>query len=105
MSVACALQVTAGVTVRSGKTAPALASFCSWGVSDPLKVPKTVDAMRKRGIDEAQIEQIVWRNPIAFFGQSGRLDLGDDGAPLGVDQRELFEGNSVLRGQTPIVER
>ena len=80
-------------------------SAADWGVSDPLKVPKTVAAMRARGIAEAAIETIVWRNPVTFFGQSGRLDLGDaEGAPAKVDQRALFEGNSVLRGQTPRVE-
>ena len=36
-----------------------------------------------------------------FFAQSGRLDVADD--VLAVDQRKLFEGNSVLRGQTPRV--
>jgi predicted metal-dependent TIM-barrel fold hydrolase len=80
-------------------------SAADWGVSDPLKVPKTVDLMRKSGISEADIEQIVWRNPIAFFAQSGRLDITADSALLAIDQRELFEGNSVLRGQTPVVER
>jgi predicted metal-dependent TIM-barrel fold hydrolase len=79
-------------------------SAADWGVSDPLKVPKTVEAMREQGITEEAIEQIVWRNPIAFFAQSGRLDLGEESAPLKVDQRQLFEGNSVLRGQTPRVE-
>jgi predicted metal-dependent TIM-barrel fold hydrolase len=80
-------------------------SAADWGVSDPLKVPKTVEVMRQRGIAEAVIEQIVWQNPIAFFGQSGRLDLSDANQAPAVDQRELFEGNSVLRGQTPIVGR
>jgi predicted metal-dependent TIM-barrel fold hydrolase len=80
-------------------------SAADWGVSDPLKVPKTVDAMREQGIAESAIEQIVWRNPIAFFAQSGRLDLDPDSELLAVDQRELFEGNSVLRGQTPRVQR
>jgi uncharacterized protein len=79
-------------------------SAADWGVSDPLKVPKTAQAMREVGISEDAIEQIVWHNPIAFFGQSGRLDLGEMNAPLKVDQRQLFEGNSVLRGQTPVVE-
>ncbi len=80
-------------------------SAADWGVSDPLKVPKTVEAMRAQGIAESAIEQIVWRNPIAFFAQSGRLDVELDSELLAVDQRELFEGNSVLRGQTPRVQR
>ncbi len=80
-------------------------SAADWGVSDPLKVPKTAQLMRESGIAEDAIEQIVWRNPIAFFKQSGRLDLDEGSTHMPVDQRELFEGNSVLRGQTPRVQR
>jgi uncharacterized protein len=76
-------------------------SAADWGVSDPLKVPKTAKLMRESGIAESAIETICWDNPVAFFAQSGRLDLDD--APK-VDQRALFEGNSVLRGQTPRVD-
>jgi uncharacterized protein len=79
-------------------------SAADWGVSDPLKVPRTAEAMRKAGIPEAAIERIVWRNPIAFFAQSGRLDLPADEESSRIDQRELYQGNSVLRGQTPRVE-
>ncbi|MBT7666733.1 MAG: hydrolase TatD, partial [Rhodospirillaceae bacterium] len=79
-------------------------SAADWGVSDPLKVPKTVAAMREAGIAESDIETVVWHNPIAFFGQSGRLDLGADGGRPRVDQSELWEGNSVLRGQEAVVE-
>lgn len=76
-------------------------SAADWGVSDPLKVPKTAQAMREAGIEEAVIEKICWSNPVAFFAQSGRLEPAMLEAPLSVDQRDLFEGNSVLRGQTP----
>jgi predicted metal-dependent TIM-barrel fold hydrolase len=77
-------------------------SAADWGVSDPLKVPKTRDAMRAAGIADATLEQVFWRNPVAFFAQSGRLD--DIEAPVSVDQRQLHEGNSVLRGQAPRVD-
>jgi predicted metal-dependent TIM-barrel fold hydrolase len=79
-------------------------SAADWGVSDPLKVPKTAAAFREAGITPEAIETVVWRNPISFFSQSGRLDLTIDGGRPTIDQRALFEGNSVLRGQTPIVE-
>jgi hypothetical protein len=78
-------------------------SAADWGVSDPLKVPKTRDAMRAAGIADDAIATIFWRNPVAFFAQSGRLV--DIEMPLVVDQRELHEGNSVLRGQSPRVDR
>jgi uncharacterized protein len=76
-------------------------SAADWGVSDPLKVPKTAQAMREAGITEEAIETICWRNPIAFFAQSGRFEPSELESPLGVDQTELWEGNSVLRGQAP----
>jgi predicted metal-dependent TIM-barrel fold hydrolase len=72
-------------------------SAADWGVSDPLKVPKTAKAFREVGISEADIETILWRNPIQFFGIDA-AELGD----ARIDQAQLFEGNSVLRGQTPI---
>jgi predicted metal-dependent TIM-barrel fold hydrolase len=80
-------------------------SAADWGVSDPLKVPKTAALMREGGISEADIEKIVWTNPVTFFGQSGRLDLGSAEDGPAIDQTQLWEGNSVLRGQQPIVKR
>jgi predicted metal-dependent TIM-barrel fold hydrolase len=74
-------------------------SAADWGVSDPLKVPKTAQTMREAGITEAAIETICWKNPIAFFAQSKRFDPSELERPLSVDQTELFQGNSVLRGQ------
>jgi len=79
-------------------------SAADWGVSDPLKVPKTAAAMAAAGIDEDSIVQICWNNPVQFFAQSGRLELQMVETRASVDQRVLFEGNSVLRGQTPRVE-
>ena len=77
-------------------------SAADWGVSDPLKVPKTRDAMRAAGIADATLAQVFWSNPVGFFAQSGRLD--DIEQPPVVDQRQLHEGNSVLRGQAPRVD-
>lgn len=80
-------------------------SAADWGVSDPLKVVKTRDAMRAAGIPDASLVRVLWSNPIEFFAQSGRLDLGELEADVAVDQRLLHEGNSVLRGQAPRVDR
>ena len=79
-------------------------SAADWGVSDPLKVPKTVEAMRRAAIGEQEIETIVWHNPVTFFAQSGRLDAADLESTATVDQRDLWEGNSVLRGQLPRID-
>ena len=76
-------------------------SAADWGVSDPLKVPKTAALMRSEGIGDDAISRICWENPTTFFAQSGRLTID---AESKVDQRALFEGNSVLRGQTPRVD-
>lgn len=72
-------------------------SAADWGISDPLKVPKTIDVMRAQGIDDAIIQRIVWDNPVAFFSQSGKLDLAD--ATPAIDRSQKFETNSVLRGE------
>jgi predicted metal-dependent TIM-barrel fold hydrolase len=79
-------------------------SAADWGVSDPLKVPKTAAIMREAGITEEMIEQIMWSNPADFFAQSDNLSLADIDRRPSINQTELFEGNSVLRGQTPVVE-
>lgn len=87
---------------KYGKERIIINSAADWGVSDPLKVPKTVAAMRDAGIPAADIETIAWTNPATFFDQSGRLEGIE--LPEVVDQRKLWEGNSVLRGQSPRVE-
>ena len=79
-------------------------SAADWGVSDPLKVPKTARKMREAGISVADIEKIVWHNPLGFFSQSGKIDRAELDKAKGIDQRELWEGNSVLRGQQPVVQ-
>jgi len=90
---------------KYGPTRILINSAADWGVSDPLKVPKTVAAMREAGISESEIETIVWRNPVAFFSQSGQLDFDEAAEKRGIDQTRLWEGNSVLRGQPPLIER
>ena len=71
-------------------------SACDWGVSDPLKVAKTVAAMQEAGFDEDDVDKVVWRNPLEFFAQSGRLILDDLGDR---DLAATFEGNTLLRGE------
>jgi hypothetical protein len=74
-------------------------SAADWGISDPLKVPKTAAVMREQGIAEDVVRRIVWDNPVAFFAQSGRLDAHElESAPT-VDRADKFESNSVLRGE------
>jgi uncharacterized protein len=84
------------IVERMGPERILVNSACDWGVSDPLKVPKTVTAMRDAGIDEEQIERIVWHNPVEFFSRSGRLILDELGER---DLAATFEGNTLLRGE------
>jgi len=72
-------------------------SAADWGKSDPLKVPKTVAALLAAGVAGTDVQRLVWDNPIALFGQSGRLEIeaADAEAP---DPQATFAGNSILRG-------
>lgn len=70
-----------------------LNSAADWGRSDPLKVAKTADAMAVAGFTEAQIDTVVWDNPVTFFRQSGRLVVDEADVPVGE-----FAGSSIKRG-------
>ena len=70
-------------------------SAADWGISDPLKVSKTVAAMQEAGFSDEDVDRLVWLNPVEFFGQSGRLELED----VEYDRAETFAGSSVLRGE------
>ncbi|MEB3366372.1 TatD family hydrolase [Saccharopolyspora mangrovi] len=72
-------------------------SAADWGHSDPLKTAKTGRAMFEAGFSEDDVDRVLWRNPVEFYGQSGRLLLD----PVEADPTAAFEGNSVLRGQRP----
>ena len=76
-------------------------SAADWGVSDPMMVPRTAVKLEQAGVGRDRIEQLVWRNPVAFFAQSGRLDEALLRQPARANLRETFDGNSVLRGQDP----
>jgi hypothetical protein len=78
-------------------------SSADWGVSDPLAVPATAALMLERGIAPEHVHAACYANALAAYGQSGQISESHWLAPEAVDQRELFEGNSVLRGQTPRV--
>ena len=89
------------IVVEYGVDRMIINSACDWGVSDPLMIPRTIVKLQQARVPDADIEQLVWKNPIAFFAQSGRLQESDLAWPASADLRETFEGNSVLRGQDP----
>lgn len=78
-------------------------SSADWGVSDPLAVPKTARLMLAAGIPEADVQRMTYGNALAVFGKSGNMKEEHFASPELVDQRKLYEGNSVLRGQDPKV--
>ncbi len=79
-------------------------SSADWGVSDPLAVPKVARLMISRGIAEHDVHMSCYQNALDAYGQSGQMREQDWLDPAPIDQRTLFEGNSVLRGQPPRVD-
>jgi uncharacterized protein len=67
-------------------------SAADWGRSDPLLTVATAEAMLDAGFTPDDVEQVMWWNPVTFYGQSGRLDLTVESAEA------TFAGSSILRG-------
>ena len=72
-------------------------SAADWGRSDPLTTYRTGEAMLAAGFDDDDVDRILWRNPVEFYGQSGRLDLDEPSATDAAVPAE-FAGNSIMRG-------
>lgn len=80
-------------------------SACDWGISDPLGVAKTSQLAIERGVPPADVTLACYANALAAYGQSGQMAESDWLAPIGVDQRLLYHGNSILRGgRDPVVD-
>ncbi len=70
-------------------------SSADWGKADPLSVPRTAALLERRGVSRAEIQRLVWDNPVAFFGAK-RLALPADGekpdpAPASVTHSRIRE--------------
>jgi predicted metal-dependent TIM-barrel fold hydrolase len=89
---------------RYGSTRVLIDSSADWGKSDPLAVPKTARLMLERGIARSDVEAICYGNALAAFGQSGQMKEEHWLNPAPRDERLLYQGNSVLRGQQPRVD-
>lgn len=80
-------------------------SACDWGISEPLGVAKTARLALERGIDKEQVRKVCYQNALDAYGQSGQMNEEDWLNPPPVDQRTVYEGNSILRGERePVVE-
>jgi uncharacterized protein len=52
------------------------------------------------------IHKVIYSNALAVYGLNGEMNEQHWLAPAAIDQRTLYEGNSVLRGgQTPRIEQ
>lgn len=81
---------------RHGTERMIVNSAADWGRSDPLKTRATGEAMLRAGFTDADVERVLWHNPVAFYGQSGRLNL--EPLPGFSADAATFADNSVLRG-------
>ncbi|MEO3814211.1 TatD family hydrolase [Sphaerisporangium sp. B11E5] len=70
-------------------------SAADWGISDPLLTLETGRAMLEAGFGEDDVDRVLWRNPVEFYSQSGRLDLTGTAA---ASAEPTFAGSSIKRG-------
>lgn len=80
-------------------------SACDWGISEPLGVAKTAKLALERGISEEHVRLVCYQNALSAYGQSGQMHEDDWLNPAAIDQRTVYEGNSILRGgREPLVQ-
>ena len=80
-------------------------SACDWGISEPLGVAKTAHLALQRGIPEEHVKLVCYQNALDAYSQSGQMKEDDWLNPEPIDQRTVYEGNSILRGgRDPVVE-
>jgi predicted metal-dependent TIM-barrel fold hydrolase len=80
-------------------------SACDWGISDPLGVAKTAQLALASGILAETVRAVCYANALEVYGKSGQIKESDWLEPSAIDQRTLFEGNSILRGgREPVIE-
>lgn len=79
-------------------------SSADWGVSDPLAVPKTASLMLKRGVSMEDVRKTCYQNALDAFSKNGKMREAHWLQPDSVNQSQLFNDNSVLRGQKPRID-
>lgn len=92
------------VVKKYGSTDIIVDSSADWGVSDPLAVPKTASLMLKSGISKEHVIKTCYQNALDAFGKNGKMKESDWMNAKGINQTELYNNNSVLRGQNPKIE-
>ena len=72
-------------------------SAADWGHSDPLLTARPAGRCWRPDSPSDDVDRVLWRNPVEFYGQSGRLDLDPvPGLRRQLPRRGRREGNSVL---------
>jgi hypothetical protein len=73
-------------------------SACDWGISDCLGVAKTAKLALDSGVPDEVVRKACYANALAVYGKSGQINEADWLDPPEIDQRTLYEGNTILRG-------
>jgi len=92
------------VVRKYGSTDIIVDSSADWGVSDPLAVPKTAGLMLRSGIPKEDVIKTCYQNALDAFGKNGKMKESHWLNAKGINQTELFNDNSVLRGQEPKID-
>ena len=71
-------------------------SAADWGRSDPLLTRATGEAMLAAGFTDDDVDRVLWRNPVEFYGQSRPARPRPTWTPP--PRRTFATGNSILRG-------
>ncbi|MBX2878619.1 MAG: TatD family hydrolase [Granulosicoccus sp.] len=80
-------------------------SACDWGISEPLGVAKTARLAMQHGLPARDIQLACYQNALSAYGQSGQMHESDWLDPPSIDQRTVYEGNTILRGgREPVVD-
>jgi len=71
----CTPERAVDVVERYGTERIMANSAGDWGPSEPMNVPDFIRAMRARRYAEAEIQRVVYENPLAFFRQAKRFNF------------------------------
>lgn len=72
----CSVERAVDLVERFGTERIMANSAGDWGVSNPMNTPDFALALRARGMAENAIHKVVYENPIRFFSQSRRFNMG-----------------------------
>lgn len=62
-------------------------SSADWGPSDPLAVAKVAQLMLKSGFSRAEVERLVWENPIRLYSQTPKFKIPTGAEHLAAPRR------------------